>query len=478
MSALLSEADLNDFISPGLACIKTTNTNLPVNNNQELEVGVESPELEKVSISLQDCLACSGCITSSEEILLSKQSHNKFLSDWRSGNFGGRPLAVSIPPQSRLSLAQYFSMKLDEFDRCFQHLLHAEFNATYVVGTQIGRSITISRTNKCLKEKKDTKPVLCSVCPGFVLYAEKTKSELLPYMLDVKSPQQITGSLLKKEDPNIYHLTIMPCFDKKLEASRKDCESEVDCVITPREFVTMLEELSINFKSYATEVLLASKLSPSGWDVNLHWSSNDGSSSGGFAYQYLHSLLLENQGSEIITLQGKNTDVLEYRLISLTGDVIASSSVLYGFRNIQNLVRKLLQKGAGRKRAVRGLRKRGQKSLVEPPALVDAENKVSRDVGNKIDAQIADPLSTNFIEIMACPGGCINGGGLLNGETNSTRRRLLSTELSQHYYSIKNVDIASVSKLYDDPFKNFRYDLHEVHDSELENNVLGLGNSW
>ena len=76
--SLLSEEDLNDFISPALACtkpteIKKTKINNNVNDKGEYEVGVDEGEdetLEKVTITLSDCLACSGCITSSEEIML------------------------------------------------------------------------------------------------------------------------------------------------------------------------------------------------------------------------------------------------------------------------------------------------------------------------------------------------------------------------------------------------------------------------
>ncbi|CAI4720724.1 AEL_collapsed_G0045970.mRNA.1.CDS.1 [Saccharomyces cerevisiae] len=88
MSALLSESDLNDFISPALACVKPTQVSGGkkdnVNMNGEYEVSTEPDQLEKVSITLSDCLACSGCITSSEEILLSSQSHSVFLKNWGS----------------------------------------------------------------------------------------------------------------------------------------------------------------------------------------------------------------------------------------------------------------------------------------------------------------------------------------------------------------------------------------------------------
>lgn len=82
---------------------------------------------------------------------------------------------------------------------------------------------------------------------GWICYAEKTHgSYILPYISSTKSPQQIMGSLVKdylanklgQKPASIYHVTVMPCFDKKLEASRSDFYSDlhqtrdVDCVIT------------------------------------------------------------------------------------------------------------------------------------------------------------------------------------------------------------------------------------------------------
>lgn len=76
-------------------------------------------------------------------------------------------------------------------------------------------------------------------------YAEKTHgSYILPYISTTKSPQQIMGSLIKQwvrrktENRSIYHVTVMPCYDKKLEAAREDFfdgetqSRDVDCVIT------------------------------------------------------------------------------------------------------------------------------------------------------------------------------------------------------------------------------------------------------
>lgn len=83
---------------------------------------------------------------------------------------------------------------------------------------------------------------------GWVCYAEKTHGNfILPYISVTKSPQQIMGSLVKYHlaetmglaPEQVYHVTLMPCYDKKLEASREDFYNsernsrDVDCVITP-----------------------------------------------------------------------------------------------------------------------------------------------------------------------------------------------------------------------------------------------------
>lgn len=122
-------------------------------------------------------------------------------------------------------------------------------------------------------------PILTSVCPGWICYAEKTHgSFILPYIRSfdffnfylinfssltkikyinstVKSPQQIMGSLVKDylcknifdiTPDSIYHVCVMPCYDKKLESSRKDFFNEfhqskdVDCVLSTSPFDTLL----------------------------------------------------------------------------------------------------------------------------------------------------------------------------------------------------------------------------------------------
>ena len=89
MSAILSSDDLNDFISPGVACIKPVET-LPTAppqadaNEHEVILDGSQPSAPNpnapAEISLTDCLACSGCVTSAEAVLVSLQSHAEVLS--------------------------------------------------------------------------------------------------------------------------------------------------------------------------------------------------------------------------------------------------------------------------------------------------------------------------------------------------------------------------------------------------------------
>lgn len=72
------------------------------------------------------------------------------------------------------------------------------------------------------------KTLIGSECPGWVCYAEKTLTEqVVKLMSRVKSPQQILARLIKEKMPESLIVTVMPCYDKKLEAIRFEIEKDV-----------------------------------------------------------------------------------------------------------------------------------------------------------------------------------------------------------------------------------------------------------
>nr|AAA34618.1 pot. ORF; putative [Saccharomyces cerevisiae] len=212
----------------------------------------------------------------------------------------------------------------------------------------------------------------------------------------------------------------MPCFDKKLEASRPESlDDGIDCVITPREIVTMLQELNLDFKSFLTEDTSLYGAITAGWDPRVHWASNLGGTCGGYAYQYVTAVQRLHPGSQMIVLEGRNSDIVEYRLLH-DDRIIAAASELSGFRNIQNLVRKLTS-GSGSER------KRNISSAEERRTGPKANSR------EMAPAATADPYHSDYIEVNACPGACMNGGGLLNGEQNSLKRKQLVQTLNKRH---------------------------------------------
>ncbi|KAK9320152.1 iron hydrogenase [Lipomyces orientalis] len=467
MSAILSAQDLNDFIGPGLACINPVVVNRSDTNQGATEIQIDSSgnpvevsvddglsnttataatQLTPAQINLSDCLACSGCITSAESVLVSLQSHTELLSILRqsrgesaekdlNGKESKNPKQVfvaSISHQSRASLSAAFNISVDAVDAKLVTLFRDILGFQYLVGTGVGRQVALaySAQEVLLKSGKKSDspsvvqktPVLASICPGWICYVEKTHPHVLPYLSAIKSPQQITGSLLKRlireergvSADEIYHVSVMPCFDKKLEASRPDFVTgegvrDVDCVITTKEVVQLLLDENLDFMNISeagdarTGGLQA--MAPKLWPVEKSWESSDGSSSGGYLWHVLAALgdeitRSESKPTDLKVVPGKNSDMVEYHLVAIDGGkevIVAKAAQVYGFRNIQNLVRKLKT----------GVKTGGR-------TVLSARAKKS---GTATSTATLAPTEYDYVEVMACPGGCINGGGQIGAPT-------------------------------------------------------------
>lgn len=464
MSAILSTEDLNDFISPGVACIKPIETlpAVPAETSNETEVILDGqhpasiqPPTGPAEISLTDCLACSGCVTSAEAVLVSLQSHAEVLNVLDAApalrligpdatgqysvigleNEDSKLFVASVSPQTRANLAAACGpgVSAKQAGNMVENLLRGpdgiaqggKWNNgfTWVVDTNIAREATlVLGAEEVLGSPTPgvaapARPILASSCPGWVCYAEKTHPHVLPHLSKVKSPQALTGTLLKTSlsaklgipPSRIWHVAVMPCFDKKLEASREELTDQVwagsglpgrgvrdvDCVITSKEILMLAESRGVNFFNISQE---SSTIPPSPRfpDSKLHDflfpshpSSNASAaagSSGGLLYHILKSKAALTPGSHIQTNRGRNADVVEY-VIEVNGEPIFKAARYYGFRNIQNLVRRL--------KPARPSRMPGGKPF----------GSARKPVGK------ATSLEYSYVEVMACPGGCTNGGG-------------------------------------------------------------------
>uniref|UniRef100_A0A3B1IFP5 Nuclear prelamin A recognition factor-like n=1 Tax=Astyanax mexicanus TaxID=7994 RepID=A0A3B1IFP5_ASTMX len=360
-------------------------------------------KLEKAKITLNDCLACSGCITSAESILITQQSHEELyrvlrLNQQSSGGEQKVVVVVSVSPQSRASLAARYGLSSSETARRLTAFFK-NLGVQYVFDTGFSRTFSLLESQREFLERfarkeedKKALPMLASACPGWICYAEKTHGDfILPYISSTRSPQQMMGSLVKNffarqqgvEPQKIYHVTVMPCYDKKLEASRPDFylnefeTREVDCVITSGEVLKMLEEEGVSLNDVEPAPLDTMFSSVCGEELLCH----AGSGSGGYLHHVYTHAAKQLFGMEVGELTYKTLKNKDFQEVTLEkdGTVLLRFAATYGFRNIQNLVQKL---------------KRGKSPY-------------------------------HFVEVMACPSGCLNGGGQLKPVTELSNKDLL-----------------------------------------------------
>lgn len=200
----------------------------------------------------------------------------------------------------------------------------------------------------------------------------------------------------------------MPCFDKKLEASRSDFylnnaeTREVDCVITSGEVQKMLEEKNVSLNDVEPAPLDTMFSSVSGDEFLSH----AGSGSGGYLHHVFTYAAKKLFGEEVKELTYKTLRNKDFKEVTLEKDgvVLLCFASTYGFRNIQNLVQKL---------------KRGKSPY-------------------------------HFVEVMACPSGCLNGGGQVKPLTGQNQKELLQKveELYKAERPLTPEDDTRVAELY------------------------------
>ena len=210
----------------------------------------------------------------------------------------------------------------------------------------------------------------------------------------------------------------MPCYDKKLEASRSDfynsqyATRDVDCVLTTGELLLLAREHNVDLSlPVPDEDAPPSPTSPTATPVIPDLLTPPGSSSGSYLYSliltiactYPHPLTLESKAV-------RSADYVEYTLRdSSSGAPVFRGATCYGFRNLQNVVRRVgraagVQVGRGAAgRLAGGLHSGGAAKRTAAVATGGA--------GAVYD----------YVEVMACPGGCVGGGGQLRAPERKTQ---------------------------------------------------------
>jgi len=326
-------------------------------------------------MSLKDvpCIYCGQCIEACPVGALREKDDTEKV--WDALNNPDLHVVVQTAPAVRVALGEEFGMEIGTIVKGKMVAALRRLGFDKVFDTDFGADLTIMEegTELLNRLKNGGKlPLITSCSPGWVKYCEHYFPEFLDNLSTCKSPHEMVGAMIKSYyaekngiDPSkIFVVSVMPCTAKKFEATRPELSAtgypDVDAVLTTRELARMIKQAGIDFVNLPDEE----------FDPFFGDSTGAGvifGATGGVMEAALRTV------AEIVTGRPLgNIEITEVRglegvkeaEISL-GDMTIKAAVAHGTANAKALLEKV---------------KSGEKEY-------------------------------HFIEIMGCPGGCVNGGG-------------------------------------------------------------------
>ncbi|MDR0822478.1 MAG: [FeFe] hydrogenase, group A [Endomicrobium sp.] len=384
-----------------------------------------------------DCVYCGQCVRVCPTGALTVKSE---ISDvWKALSNPKKKVIAAIAPAVRASIGEAFGLAGENGTEAAGKIVSAlrsmGFSKVFDISFTADMTIVEEATEFVERlSKGENLPLFTSCCPAWVKFAEQYYPDILDNISTTRSPQGIFGSIAKmilpktlnvaKED--LIVVSIMPCTAKKFEARRpelsKDGIQDTDFVISTQELIRMIEESGLHF----------GEIEPSAFDMPLGFKTGGG-------------VIFGNSG-------GVTEAVLRYAATTNSSGLEETEE--FNFVRGENGIREAFVKIGGKDlhiAIVHGLRN---------------ARKILRDIKEGKSAY-------DFIEVMACPGGCIGGAGqpVYNDiETRRIRTKVLyenDKTLELH----KPQDNPYVQKIYDEylekPGSHLCHDLiHSAHTSK------------
>jgi len=325
---------------------------------------------------------------------------------------------VQCAPAVRVAIAEEFELPLGSLSpgKLAAALRMLGFNSIY--DTNFTADLTIMEEGNELIQRLENNgvlPMFTSCCPAWVKYVEQEYPELIPHLSSCKSPMQMAGAMFKTygaqvagiDAEKIYSAAVMPCTCKSFEAARPEMNSsgyrDVDAVITTRELAHLIKDAGINFADLPDE----------SFDAPLGTYSGAGNifcATGGVteaalrtAYEVIAKEPIPNVDLEFV----RGTDGVRTAVVG-AGDIELKIAIVSGLKNAVSV----------------------------------------------LDSIKAGKTDLHFVEVMTCPGGCINGGGqpkLLLPADRAVASEYRSASTYIHDSSIeyrKSHDNPEIKKLY------------------------------
>lgn len=369
-----------------------------INRGSETVIGTTFDK----GLNTSSCVNCGQCINVCPTGALYEKPHFKEIQE--AINNPEKTVVVQYAPAISISLAEEFGLEIGKDLSGVLNAALRKIGFDQIFDTTFSADLTIMEESSELIDRISnggTLPMITSCCPGWVKYAEEFAPDFISNVSSCKSPMQMMGAVIKTHFANkaelnpadIYSVAIMPCTAKKFEAQREEMTTkgitDVDAVLTTRELISYIKLHGIDINKLEPEII----------DSPLGVRSTAGKLfgvSGGVMEAAIRTTYYKLTGEELI-----NFRVNEIR--GLAG------------RKETTLKINDLEIGVA---VVNG--------LAEAKKLLDEIREGRNDL--------------HFIEVMACPGGCIGGGGQpFNTDENALKARM------QTLYNIDDIDTLKVS---------------------------------
>ncbi|MFC1640697.1 [FeFe] hydrogenase, group A [Patescibacteria group bacterium] len=386
----------------------------------------EKGHLHKVvptSDSDKDCIYCGQCLVHCP--VGAFEGAGEFEEIEKLIKRKNKVVVFQFAPSIRTSIGEEFNMPHGSVVTGKLIAAIRKLGVKYVFDTSVGADFTTVEEARELAErltKNQKLPMFTSCCPGWVKYVELFEPRYIPNLTTARSPHMMLGGLIKTywaremgiNPKDVFVVSVMPCIAKKYEAQRAEMKIDgnppVDRVITNRELAFLLKKHNIDLKKIKAVEESTPLGTPSGAGVIY-------GASGGVMESALRTAYYQ--------LTGKKPSRLK-------------------FKDVRGMTRCKTAEVKINDRIVRVAVANGMENAA---ALLEQLKK--------------DPHRYDYIEVMACPGGCIGGGGQPVPTNKETRRKR-----AEALYSVdtkKKIFMAHENPSLQEIYQTFLADKHTTH---------------